>query len=165
MKGRHRIALALVVVTLGAGIFAASHGVTSRAWHFAAGQDGDQLAWLCREFAPPDEALAQIRKLHDGYQPKCDQMSSRIAAKNQELAAVLATQRVGPEVEQKLQELAALRAECQAEMLRHFQDVAGTLPPQQGERYLREMQRLALGIHGPGSATPASQQPRDHERP
>jgi len=166
MRGMHSLALAVATLALGAGIFVTFHRVTSHAWHFvAAGQDRDQLAWLCREFALSDEALAQVRRLHDGYQPRCDHMVSRIAAKNRELAAVLAAHRPGPEVEQKLLELAALRAECQADMLRHFHDVAGTMPPKQGQRYLREMERLALGLHGPGSAATARQPAEPHERP
>ena len=38
--------------------------------------------------------------------------------------------------EEKLVEIASLRARCQADMLRHFDDVSRAMPPAQGARYL-----------------------------
>jgi hypothetical protein len=32
-------------------------------------------------------------------------------------------------------------------MLQHFTEVSQTMPPEQGRRYLAEMQRLTLGLH------------------
>ena len=37
--------------------------------------------------------------------------------------------------------------ECQTQMLRHFYEVSQAMPPEQGRRYLAEMQRLTLGFH------------------
>ena len=110
----------------------------------------DELAWLGREFQLSDAELARIRTLHEAYRPKCEAMCVRIAEKNRELAGVLkGAAPIGPEIEGKLAELASLRAECQAQMLRHFQEVARTMPVQQGVRYLDEMERLTLGLPGP----------------
>ena len=32
-------------------------------------------------------------------------------------------------------------------MLQHFAEVSQTMPPEQGRRYLAEMQRITLGLH------------------
>ena len=71
-----------------------------------------------------------------------------IAAKKQELQAALDNaQGMTPEAAQKLTEVAALRAQCQANMLAHFYEVSRAMPSEQGHRYLAEMQRLTLGFH------------------
>ena len=71
-----------------------------------------------------------------------------IAAKKRELQAILDhSQGITPEAQQKLAEVAALRAKCQANMLGHFYEVSQAMPPEQGRRYLAEMQRLTLGFH------------------
>jgi hypothetical protein len=108
----------------------------------------DDLDWLRLEFhlSPPE--LARIRQMHEGYLPQCKSYCDRIAAKKQELELILpAGTNAAPAVEQKLAEIAALRAQCQAAMLRHFAEVSGVMPPEQGHRYLAEMQRLTLGFH------------------
>ena len=109
---------------------------------------GDDLAWLRREFHLSDADLQRVRQLHEGYLPKCQEMCDRIAAKKQELQTALAAGRgLTAEAEQKLSEVATLRAQCQAQMLRHFHEVSQAMPPEQGRRYLAEMQRLTLGFH------------------
>lgn len=108
---------------------------------------GDDLAWLRREFRLSESELARIRQLHDGYLPHCRELCERIAASNEALQMELTTGRVTPEAERKLHEVGALRAECQAQMLRHFHDVSLAMPAEQGRRYLIEMQRLTLGFH------------------
>ena len=47
----------------------------------------------------------------------------------------------------KLAEIAGLRAQCQAQMLQHFATVSQAMPPEQGRRYLAEMQKITLGTH------------------
>ena len=109
---------------------------------------GDDLAWLRREFRLSDAEMQRIRQLHEGYLPKCHENCAQIAAKKQELQAILDhTQSVTPEAQQKLAEVAVLRAKCQANMLGHFYEVSQAMPPEQGRRYLAEMQRLTLGFH------------------
>jgi len=49
--------------------------------------------------------------------------------------------------ETKLIELGTLRARCQAQMLRHFEEVSSAMPPDQAKRYLAQMKRLTLGFH------------------
>jgi hypothetical protein len=92
--------------------------------------------------------MQRIRQLHEGYLPKCRENCARIAAKKKELQAALdRAQGMTPEAQQKLAEVAALRAQCQANMLGHFYKVSQAMPPEQGRRYLAEMQRLTLGFH------------------
>ena len=75
-------------------------------------------------------------------------MCARIAAKRGEVEAALATGGSAQgQVEQKLVELGTLRAQCQAQMLRHFEDVSRAMPAEQGKRYLEKMQELTLGFH------------------
>jgi hypothetical protein len=115
------------------------------AMHLCARQmSADDLSWLKREFRLSDSEMQRVRQLHEGYLPTCREMCGKIAAKQSEVAGVL-SKRQDPEA--KLVELATLRAQCQAQMLRHFQEVSQAMPAEQGKRYLSEMQRLTLGFH------------------
>jgi len=102
------------------------------------------LSWLKREFRLSDAEMQRVRQLHEGYLPKCREMCGKIAAKQSEVSAALTK---GQAPDEKLVELATLRAQCQAQMLRHFQEVSQAMPGEQGKRYLSEMQRLTLGFH------------------
>jgi hypothetical protein len=108
----------------------------------------DELEWLRQEFRLSDAELARVRELHQGYLPMCQEMCRQIAAKKSELEAALnGATTLTLAAETKLKELGALRAECQTHMLRHFAEVSQAMPPEQGRRYLAEMQRLTLGFH------------------
>ena len=138
------VALALCVA---ATTFTASYLIAQRlcARHVV---QTDELEWLRQEFSLNDADLARVRKLHEGYLPKCAEMCGRIATKKQELEQALAGQsNLTAAAENNLSELGTLRAQCQTEMLRHFVDVSQAMPPEQGKRYLTEMQRLTLGFH------------------
>jgi hypothetical protein len=104
----------------------------------------DDLSWLKREFKLSEREMQRARQLHDGYLPKCREMCAKIAEKQSELEATLAK---GEAPDAKLAELGALRAQCQAQMLRHFQEVSQAMPAEEGKRYLAEMQKLTLGSH------------------
>jgi len=104
----------------------------------------DDLGWLKREFRLSDTEMQKIRRLHEGYLPKCQSMCGMIAEKQSEVESALEK---GQVPDQKLVELATLRARCQAQMLQHFQEVSRAMPGAQGKRYLSEMQRLTLGFH------------------
>ena len=145
---RRSLLIVLAMVLAGAAIASASYLLGCRicARQFADG--GDDLAWLRREFRLGDAEMQRIRQLHEGYLPKCRENCALIAAKKKELLAALDhAQGVTPEAQQKLTEVAALRAKCQANMLGHFYEVSQAMPPEQGRRYLAEMQRLTLGFH------------------
>ena len=104
----------------------------------------DDLGWLKREFRLSDTEIARIRQLHQGYLPRCREMCAKICAKQSEVEQVLGR---GEAPDDKLVELATLRAQCQAQMLKHFQEVSRAMPAEQGKRYLSEMQRMTLGFH------------------
>jgi hypothetical protein len=109
---------------------------------------GDDLAWFRREFHLSKAELERVRRLHEGYLPKCREMCDRIAAKKNELHAALHLGKgLVPDVEQKLAEIGILRSQCQARMLQHFYEVSLVLPPEHGRRYLEEMHHLTLGFH------------------
>ena len=129
-------AVALVLIAWGAYM---------GAMHLCARQmAADDLSWLKREFRLSDSEMQRVRQLHEGYLPKCREMCAKIAEKQNEVESALAS---GQVPEDKLIQLATLRAQCQAEMLRHFEEVSRAMAPEEGKRYLSEMQRLTLGFH------------------
>jgi hypothetical protein len=134
-------------LALGAAIFTGSFFTARHATVVCCVQPADDLSWLRTEFHLSDAEMARIRELHEGYRPKCAEMCAQIAAKKAGLDAALAGGAAPAETQAKLNELAALRAQCQAQMLQHFAAVSQAMPPAQGRRYLAEMQRLTLGSH------------------
>ncbi len=163
MKKLPAIGRLLGALLVGGAVFAVCYWGASRVRLVAGGRAPDELAWLAHEFQLTDAEVARIRPLHEAYLPKCEAMCARLAAKHRELADVLrGATNVPPEAERKLAEAAALRAECPAQMLRHFQEVARAMPPEPGARYLAEMQRLTLGL--PGRLEDAMTHPA-HEHP
>jgi hypothetical protein len=138
------IAMILAAAAVGGGSFMLARRLCVQ--HLAAA--GDDLSWLKSEFHLGDAEMRRIRALHEGYQPRCREICARIEDKQEELdAAMRSGAGVTPEVREKLAEVAALRAQCQANMLEHFFEVSKAMPPEQGERYLSEMRRLTLGYH------------------
>ena len=74
------------------------------------------------------------------------EMCRRIAAKNAELSALLATnETVTLQIKANLSEAAQIRADCQAAMLAHFCEVSHTMPPAEGKRYLAWVVGRTLG--------------------
>jgi hypothetical protein len=146
MKRSYLVVLLALIAS--AAVFVGSYQI---AQHFCARQvarTDDDLLWLKQEFRLTGAEMTRIRTLHNGYLPQCGEMCERIAAKKRELEQALTGETNFTAVaEQKLSELAALRARCQAQMLRHFVEVSRAMPPEQGQRYLAEMQRLTLGFH------------------
>lgn len=104
-----------------------------------AGSKQPALAWMQQEYHLNDGQFARLCTLHDAYRPKCLEMCRKIDAKNAELKKMLAAANgtITPEIERTLAEAAQIRAECQAGMLEHFSQVAQTMPPEQGRRYLQ----------------------------
>src|SRR5688572_9554855 len=146
-----RIGLILpAVLILGAIVFGSSFLVSRRVCCPTTACNSDDLAWLRQEFQLSDVELAKIRELHEGYLPQCGEMCQQVAAKQSELMEALAdATNLNATVETKLSELHALRARCQGQMLKHFMEVSRAMPPEQGRRYLAEMQKLTLGLDGP----------------
>jgi hypothetical protein len=138
----------LGALALCAGIFAGSYLAARHVETMCAARSTDDLAWLQAEFHLSDAEMTRIRQLHNGYMPQCMAMCARIAAKKAEVAGALgAGTNITAEARKKLAELGDLRAQCQAQMLEHFITVSRAMPPEQGKRYLAEMQRVTLGLH------------------
>jgi hypothetical protein len=140
MSRAAKIVLAGVVLAVVVGLAAYVCAMKLCARQMAA----DDLSWLKREFHLSDSEMQRVRQLHEGYLPKCREMCGKIAEKQGEVEKALGS---GQNPDEKLVELATLRAQCQAQMLKHFQEVSQAMPADQGKRYLSEMQRLTLGFH------------------
>ena len=109
-----------------------------------------ELAWLKKEFKLSDVEFTRISQLHEAYLPQCRERCKRIKEQDEKLQQLLAhTSAVTPEIQSLLAERARTRAECEAEMLKHFLEVSRTMPPQQGQRYLAWVeQQTSLRGHG-----------------
>ena len=147
---RRSLFLSVAVMIVAGGVFAAGHFAANRMRVAQAHQQTDELAWLRTEFGLSETELMKVRTLHEAYRPECARMCARIATANRELASVLAAAtNVTPAVQGKLTAVATLRAECQAQMLRHFYEVSRSIPPDQGRRYLQVMtQKTYLPDYG-----------------
>ncbi len=142
------LVILLGTLVLGAALFTGSYFASQRATEMCCANPTDDLSWLRTEFHLSDTEMSRIRELHEGYLPKCAAMCAKIAAKKSELESALGNStNLTAEAQTRLTELAGLRAECQAQMLQHFATVSQAMPPEQGRRYLKEMQQLTLGTH------------------
>lgn len=140
--------IAVCVLLAGGALFASSCFLGRRVCALCATRQTDSLDWLRQEFHLSDAEMARIHGLHDDYMPKCAEMCAQIAAKKQELDQALAgATNLSDVAKQKLTELAVLRSRCQAQMLEHFIEVSRAMPPEEGARYLSEMERLTIDTH------------------
>jgi hypothetical protein len=138
----------LGALALGAAIFAGSYATARHATVKCCANPTDDLSWLRAEFHLNDTEMARIRELHEGYLPQCAEMCAQIAVQKNALNSLLGNgTNLNVGAQAKLKEIAALRAQCQAQMLRHFIAVSQAMPPEQGRRYLAEMKRLTLDHH------------------
>lgn len=145
---KRSLVILLGALALGAAIFAGSYFVAQRATVMCCVDPADDLSWLRTEFHLSAAEMARIRKLHDGYKPKCMKICAQIAQQKQELQTLLGNgTNITAAAQAKLNEIAMLRAECQSNMLQNFVAVSQAMPPEQGQRYLAEMKRLTLGFH------------------
>ncbi len=130
---KRSLTILLVALAAGAAIFATTYAISQCVCAKQMANSADRLDWLRQD---------------NGYLPECHEMCAQIAAKKNELAGVLeGATNVTAIAQQKLQELAALRAQCQTKMLQHFAKVSQAMPAEQGRRYLAEMKRVTLGFH------------------
>ena len=109
-----------------------------------------ELVWLKEQFKLTDAEFARITQLHEAYLPQCRERCMRIKEQDEKLQQLLARSGdVTPEIKTLLVERANTRAECEAEMLKHFLEVSRTMPPQQGQRYLAWVQQQS-SLRGQG---------------
>jgi hypothetical protein len=149
-----RRGLAILCLGLASAVlaYAGLYFSTTASSHAALRAGQPELLWLKQEFNLKESEFQRIAALHAGYLPKCREMCGQIAEKNSEIKAILAgTNRVTPEIEGKLAEIAQLRAQCHKNMLEHFYAVSRAMPPAQGRRYLEWIQGQTLCCGGSGS--------------
>ena len=104
-----------------------------------------ELAWLRQEFNLSDAEFARITQLHEAYLPQCRQRCRLVEQQSERLGQLLAqADTVTPEIRDLLAARARIRAECEAEMLKHFLAVSRTMPPEQGRRYLAWVEQQTL---------------------
>jgi hypothetical protein len=155
------LVIVLGALWLGVALFGGSYLVSQRLCRVCVAPPPGGLDWLQQEFHPNADQLARIQKVHKDYLAQCTVMCRMVADKKQEAAAALnGTTNISPLARQKLAELADCRAHCQSQMLQYFAAVSQNLPPDQGRRYLAEMQKFALGLPGgshPTMSAPAGQ--------
>ena len=156
----------LGALALGAALFGGAYAMSRRVCERCMASSVSDLDWLQKEFHLNAGEMARIQKLHEGYLPKCAEMCAKIAVKKADLETALnGSTNVNPVARQTLTELAALRAQCQAQMLQHFTEVSQTMPPEQGRRYLAEMQRLTLGLHEQTESSMSGSMDHEHHQP
>ncbi len=123
----------LLAVAAGAGFYYGGTAAYRRMMH----EPQPELAWLKKEFHLSDAEYARISALHEAYLPQCRERCRRIDEQNSKLKELLGrSTNVTAEVRELLTERAKMRADCEAEMLKHFLEVSRTMPPEQGRRYL-----------------------------
>ena len=104
-----------------------------------------ELAWLKKEFKLSDAEFARISQLHAAYMPQCAMRCQRIEEQNQKLKQLSSqATTVTPEIQSLLADRAKMRADCEAEMMKHFQEVSRAMPPEQGRRYLAWVQEQTI---------------------
>jgi hypothetical protein len=134
-------------LALGAVIFGGSYFVAHRTSVICCQNPADDLSWLRTEFHLSDAEMARIRELHQGYVPACMERCAKIAENKRELDSLLNNTNLTAEAQAKMNEISALRTECQTQMLKHFIAVSQAMPPEQGQRYFAVMKKLTLGNH------------------
>jgi hypothetical protein len=135
---------------LGAGAFAGFYLLGTASTRVMLRESQPELLWLKKEFKLGDAEFDRIARLHAAYLPQCRERCRRIEAQNQKLRQLLAqADTLTPEIQDLLAQRAHTRAECEAEMLKHFLAVSRTMPPAQGRRYLAWVQQQTF-MHGQG---------------
>ncbi len=104
-----------------------------------------ELAWVKSELKLTDDQFAKVSVLHTAYRPKCADMCGRIAAAHEKAESLIhKTPELTPELEQAIEEHAALHVEGQKAMLNHIFQTAGAMNHEQAARYLKEVLPFAL---------------------
>lgn len=152
-----RLLLSIVpALLIGALAFGLCYYFATRPMRQIADESG--IAWLAQEFHLSTEQAARVQKLHDDYDPRCEEMCRKVVATNARLERMISERReVTPEMEAALRETAELQAACRREMLIYIYAVAGMLPEGERERYLALMKPRVLAPGLPHVPTLAAQ--------
>ena len=139
-----RLLLAIVpALLIGALAFGLCYHFATRPMRQLADEDG--IAWLAQEFHLSAEQTARVQKLHDDYDPRCEEMCRKVVATNARLERMISEHReVTPEMETALRESAELQAACRREMLTYIYAVAAVMSDAERGRYLALMKPRVL---------------------
>ena len=136
MKRLLLVLLITVAVSL-AGYFACYELATRHSQMMLAHPDCG-MVWLRGEYHLSEAQYAKIAQMHEDYRPTCERMCQRIAAANDKVNMLVASNRtVTPETEAALKEWALLQHECRTAMLRHVYAVSAEMSPEDGQRYIK----------------------------
>ncbi|MEW6302874.1 MAG: hypothetical protein AB1705_05350 [Verrucomicrobiota bacterium] len=128
----------LLAGTLACGTLYFARTADHREWQAS---QTPELLWLKKEFQLSDAEFTQVSQLHAGYLPMCRERCDQMARVTEELKKQLAnTNTLTTETQALLDRRAAMMAECQGEMLKHFYAVSRVMPAEQGRRYLEWVQ-------------------------
>jgi hypothetical protein len=143
------LVIVLGALALGAALFIGSFAAGQRLCRVCTAQPPGSLNWLQKEYHLNNDQMIRIQKLHEDYLTQCAAMCQTIDGKKQEVEAALNNStNVNPVAAQKIEDLAACRAHCQSQMLQYFISVSQIMSPDQGHRYLAEMEKNTLGFSG-----------------
>ncbi len=96
-----------------------------------------ELAWLKKEFKLGDAEYDRVVALHQAYLPGCAERCRLIEEQNARLKQIMAqSSAFTPQIQEVMAKRAQMRADCEAEMFKHFLEVSRTMPAEQGRRYL-----------------------------
>lgn len=92
----------------------------------------DPVAWLAREFSPPEEVLAKIRSLHESHSRRCAEHCAAISLAR----TALVNAQSEAEREAARRQLQQADGICRDSIHQHVTRIADLLGPEQGPRYL-----------------------------
>ncbi len=140
----------LVVIGLLAG-YLGYHAGCDPALHFAA-RHGDSMTWLKREFHLSDRQYTAIEKLHREYTNSCDEHCRAIQEAMQARDALRTARSIEPAAvavaEQRVRELST---HCETVLVRHLEQVAALMSPEDGRCYLETVRPLVDNIRHTGA--------------
>ncbi len=139
------LVLLLLLLAAVLATWAVSYRAGMHATHALASSQDAELEWLRHEFRLDDRQFAEVRRLHEEYDPVCDRLCNRMMASQANLRGQIAkSQSLTPELVQALQDAAAVRQECQTAMLQQIYRVGQVMNPDQRKRYLEKMEPHVL---------------------
>lgn len=131
----------LVAIGLLAG-YLGYHAGCDPALHLAA-RNGDSMTWLKREFHLSDRQYVAIEKLHREYAGSCDEHCRAIQEAMQARDALRAARAIDPvAVAAAEQRVRKLSTRCETVLIRHLEQVAALMSPEDGRCYLETVRPL-----------------------
>lgn len=116
-------------------------------WAARLRSSSDEMAWLRREFGADAGQMELLYGMQDSYRRRSEALVQAVESASRRVATALdEAGELTPSIRLDLAELEAARARSHEAALQHCIEVARILGPQQGPRYLREMERVLIGL-------------------